>query len=175
MSGAPSPPSMVQSVALPLDFMVILAPQAQGCLSGLQQHPDSILRHRLGCSRRRDLVASKWSPTSCAALCSLVLALTSVSSAARSSPHHMASRYMCAVHTVAQGLLPVTCVARPSATQSAWSSTRPCTHRNAALIVRSVERVLRDLLLCPPTCLSTRTPGPIPVSTVGRGSTRNLI
>lgn len=47
----------------------------------------------------------------------------------RSSPHRMALRYTCAAHTVARGPLPVTCVARPSAMQSAWSSTRPCTRR----------------------------------------------
>lgn len=47
----------------------------------------------------------------------------------RSSPHRTALRYMCAAHTVARGPLPVTCVARPSAMPSAWSSTRPCTRR----------------------------------------------
>lgn len=47
--------------------------------------------------------------------------------------------------------------------------------RNAALIVRFAARVLRDLLLCPPTYSSTRTPGPIRASTVGSDSTRNLI
>lgn len=47
--------------------------------------------------------------------------------------------------------------------------------RNAALIVRFVARVLRDRLLSPPTCSSTQTPDPIRASTVGSGSTRNLI
>lgn len=176
VSEALSLPSTVLSVALLLDFMVTLALRARACLNGRQQqHLDSMLRHSLGCSKRRAQVASKWSRTSCAAHCSSALALTSVSSAARSSPHHMALKCMCAAHTVAQGPSPVTCVARPLAMQSALSSTRPCTHRNAALIVRFVARVLRDLLLCPPTCSSTRTPGPTRASTVGSGSTRNLI
>lgn len=48
-------------------------------------------------------------------------------------------------------------------------------YRNAALIVRFVARVLRDLLLCPPTCSSTQTPDPTRASTVGSGFTRNLI
>lgn len=46
--------------------------------------------------------------------------------------------------------------------------------RNAALIVRSVARALRDLPPCLPICSSIQTRAPIPVSTVGSGFTRNL-
>lgn len=56
-----------------------------------------------------------------------------------------------------------------------WACLGSSFCRNVALIVRSVARVLRDLLLCPPTCSSTQTHGPIPASIAGRGSTRNLI
>jgi hypothetical protein len=45
--------------------------------------------------------------------------------------------------------------------------------RNVALTVRSVARASRGHPRYPHTCSFTQTPGPIPVSTVARGSTRS--